>query len=157
MSEQLDKMCDQLCSQSPANYEDLNVLFLNCTLSRNPIMSHTEGLIKVAERIFHTVNVKTEIIRPVDYEIPAGLGLDMSKTQEWDRDDWPKIQAQIDASDILIIGTSVWLGEKSSVCSRTLERMYGYTHKFNDKGQERSLTRSSIHSSRPRSWARARA
>lgn len=32
---------------------------------------------------------------------------------------------------------SVWLGEKSSVCNRTLERMNGYTHVLNDKGQYR--------------------
>ncbi|MEM7288095.1 MAG: flavodoxin family protein, partial [Actinomycetota bacterium] len=30
-----------------------------------------------------------------------------------------------------------WLGEKSSVCNRVLERMYGYTHDLNDKGQYR--------------------
>jgi len=61
----------------------------------------------------------------------------MSETPEWERDDWPQIQKEIDACDILIIGTSVWLGEKSSVCNRVLERMYGYTHSFNDKGQYR--------------------
>ena len=138
MSEQLDKITEHLCSVPPAKYDDLQVLFLNCTLSRNPIMSHTEGLIRVAQGIFESANVKqTKLIRPVDYEIPAGLGLDMSQTDEWDRDDWPEIQAEIDACDILIIGTSVWLGDKSSVCSRTLERMYGYTHQFNDKGQFR--------------------
>ena len=47
------------------------------------------------------------------------------------------MQAKVDACDILIIGTSVWLGEKSSACNRVLERMYGYTHDFNDKGQYR--------------------
>ncbi|MEM0913183.1 MAG: NAD(P)H-dependent oxidoreductase [Planctomycetota bacterium] len=138
MSDQLEKVTQQLCSVPPAAYDDLSVLFLNCTLSRSPIMSHTEGLIKVAQGIFERAGVKsTEIIRPVDYEVPAGLGLDMSQTPEWDRDDWPQIQAKIDACDILVIGCSVWLGEKSSVASRTLERMYGYTHRFNDKGQYR--------------------
>ena len=84
-----------------------------------------------------TNGVKTKIIRPVDYEIAAGLGLDMTKTPEWEKDDWPKIQKEIDEADILILMTSVWLGEKSSVCNRVLERMYGYTRQFNEKGQFR--------------------
>ncbi len=137
MSDQTTRINKELCSTAPGSYDDLNVLFLNCTLSRNPIMSHTEGLIRVAQNIFEDAGASTKLIRPVDYEVPAGLGLDMSKTDEWERDDWPKIQAEIDACDILILCTSVWLGEKSSVCSRALERMYGYTHKFNDKGQYR--------------------
>ena len=137
MTEQLRSIMEQQCRVAPAKYDDLKVLFLNCTLSRNPIPSHTEGLIRVAQRIFEANSVTTRIIRPVDYEIPAGLGMDMSQTPEWDRDDWPQIQKEVDACDILIIGTSVWLGEKSSVCNRVLERMYGYTHQFNAKGQYR--------------------
>jgi multimeric flavodoxin WrbA len=61
----------------------------------------------------------------------------MTETPEWDKDDWPKLQKEVDACDILVLCTSVWLGEKSSVCNRVLERMYGYTHSFNDKGQYR--------------------
>ena len=137
MSKQLDSVAGHLCESAPAKYDDLSVLFLNCTLSRTPIPSHTEGLIRVAQRIFESNGVATKIIRPVDYELPAGLGLDMSQTPEWDKDDWPLIQEEVDACDILVIGTSVWLGEKSSVCSRVLERMYGYTHQFNAKGQYR--------------------
>ena len=137
MTQQLGSITERQCHTAPAQYDDLSVLFLNCTLSRNPILSHTEGLIRVAQRIFEANGVATKLIRPVDYEIAAGLGLDMSKTPQWQRDDWPQIQKEVDACDILIIGTSVWLGEKSSVCNRVLERMYGYTHQFNDKGQYR--------------------
>jgi len=137
MSKQLEKLTEKLCENPPAKYDDLNVLFLNCTLNRTPVLSHTEGLIKKAATIFESVGASTKIIRPVDYDIPAGLGLDMSKTPEWDKDDWPNIQKEVDACDILILCTSVWLGEKSSVANRTLERMYGYTHQFNDKGQYR--------------------
>ena len=84
-------------------------------------------IINIAKNIFEANGASTKVIRPVDYVIPAGLGLDMSQTPEWDRDDWPQIQKEVDACDILIVCTSVWLGEKSSVCNRTLERMYGYT------------------------------
>ena len=61
----------------------------------------------------------------------------MSQTDDQDKDDWPAIQKEIDETDILILCTSVWLGEKSSVCNRILEKMHGYTHLLNEKGQYR--------------------
>lgn len=138
MSKQLDEIIKKQSSDATKKFDDLSVLFLNCTLERNPRLSHTETLVKnVAQKVFEANGVKTKIIRPVDYEIPAGLGLDMSKTPEWDKDDWPKIQKEIDAADIVILCTSVWLGEKSSVANRVLERMYGYTYEYNKKGQFR--------------------
>ncbi len=85
MTEQLEKITALQCgSSAPAKYDDLKVLFLNCTLERTPRRSHTEGLIKVAQAIYEANGVGTKIIRPVDYEIPAGLGLDMSETPEWE-------------------------------------------------------------------------
>ncbi|MBO6657650.1 MAG: flavodoxin family protein [Pseudomonadales bacterium] len=137
MTDQLNSITDDQCQNPPAKYDDLSVLMLNCTLTRSPNLSHTEGLLKVAEGVFQANGVATEILRPVDCEIPAGLEQDYTGVDGYQRDDWPGIQAKIDACDILIIGTSVWLGEKSSVCNRVLERMYGYTHSLNDKGQYR--------------------
>ncbi|MEM9081590.1 MAG: flavodoxin family protein, partial [Verrucomicrobiota bacterium] len=53
MSEQLEKMKAVQCgSNAPATYDDLKVLFLNCTLERTPRRSHTEGLIRVAQGIY---------------------------------------------------------------------------------------------------------
>ena len=92
MSNQLKQITEKNCEHQPAKYNDLKVLFLNCTLNRTPVLSHTEGLIKIAQKIFEATGASTKIIRPVDYDLPAGLGLDMSKTPEWDKDDWPMIQ-----------------------------------------------------------------
>src|SRR5581483_3737784 len=39
------------------------------------------------------------------------------------------------AADILVIGTPIWLGEKSSVCTRVIERLYGNSHLLNEAGQ----------------------
>ncbi|MEM1114851.1 MAG: NAD(P)H-dependent oxidoreductase, partial [Pseudomonadota bacterium] len=125
MTEQLDSITHDQCQTPPAKYDDLSVLMLNCTLTRSPNLSHTEGLMKVAEGIFKANRVKTEILRPVDYAIAAGLEQDYTGKDGYEKDDWPAIQAKIDACDILLIGTSVWLGEKSSVCTRVMERMYG--------------------------------
>ncbi len=40
------------------------------------------------------------------------------------RDDWPAIQAMIDDADILVLGTPIWLGVKSSVATLVVERLY---------------------------------
>ena len=137
MTEQLQRISVEHRDAAPATYGDLSALLLNCTLTRSPNLSHTEGLMGIAKDILETNGVTVEYLRPVDYEIPAGLKHDYAGRDGYDRDDWPQIQAKIDACDILILGTSVWLGEKSSVCNRVLERMYGYTHDLNDKGQYR--------------------
>ncbi len=137
MTEQLQRISAEHREGAPAAYDDLSALLLNCTLTRSPNLSQTEGLMGIAKDILETNGVSVDYLRPVDYEIPAGLKHDYAGRDGYERDDWPMIQAKIDACDILIIGTSVWLGEKSSVCNRVLERMYGYTHDLNDKGQYR--------------------
>jgi multimeric flavodoxin WrbA len=53
----------------------------------------------------------------------------------FDRDDWPAIQDQVMAADILVVMTPIWLGEKSSVCTKVIERLYGYSGILNDHGQ----------------------
>lgn len=138
MNKKVNELMKKQASDAPASYDDLSVLFLNCTLERNPRLSHTETLVQnVAQKTFEANGATTKIIRPVDYTIAAGLGFDMSDTPEWDTDEWPKIQKEIDAADIVIICTSVWLGEKTSVANRVFERMYGYTGELNAKGQSR--------------------
>ena len=53
----------------------------------------------------------------------------------WDRDDWPAIYEKVMAADILVLLTPIWLGEKSSVCTRVIERLYGNSHLLNENGQ----------------------
>jgi multimeric flavodoxin WrbA len=55
----------------------------------------------------------------------------------WERDDWPEIFEQVIAADILVLGMAIWLGEKSSVCTQVIERLYGNSHLLNDAGQYR--------------------
>jgi multimeric flavodoxin WrbA len=38
-------------------------------------------------------------------------------------------------ADILVLLTPIWLGEKSSVCTRVIERLYGNSHLLNENGQ----------------------
>ncbi|MBA2560835.1 MAG: flavodoxin family protein, partial [Propionibacteriales bacterium] len=38
-------------------YDDLNALFINCTLKRSPDPSHTQGLVDVSRRILEKQGV----------------------------------------------------------------------------------------------------
>ncbi|MDX1471435.1 MAG: NAD(P)H-dependent oxidoreductase, partial [Flavobacteriaceae bacterium] len=73
-------------------------------------------------------------IRLVDHEVAFGVHPDMTE-EGVDKDEWPEIYKTIIAADILIIGTPIWLGEKSSVCSLLIERLYSMGNKQNKKGQ----------------------
>lgn len=131
---QLSKKQEQLCSDSQWDFSNLKALFLNCTLKPKPKDSHTESLIKVSQSILEKNNVSTEIIRPVEYNIAPGVYPDMTE-HGFQEDDWPDIQQKVLDTDILIIGSPIWLGEKSSVATRVIERLYGYSGNLNDKGQ----------------------
>ena len=113
---------------------DLRALFINCTLKQSPRESHTRGLMDVSRSIMEKQGVTTEVIRAVDYAIASGVYPDMTE-HGWETDAWPAIQAKVMAADILVLGTPIWLGDKSSVCSRVIERLYGNSGDLNEKGQ----------------------
>ena len=97
-------------------------------------MSHTQLLMDVARSIMEANGLATTTIRVVDRDVAPGVYPDMTD-HGWVRDDWPAIQRQVMAADILVIGTPIWLGEKSSVCTRVVERLYGFSGELNDRGQ----------------------
>ena len=124
----------QPCSSSQWNFSGLSALYLNCTLKPSPELSHTEGLIDRSRAILERQGVQVEVVRPVDYVIPAGLSPDMTAHGR-ERDDWPQLYRKVQAADILVLGTPIWLGDKSSVCTRVIERLYGHSGETNDRGQ----------------------
>ncbi len=130
----LSEMQKELCESSAWDFSDLKALFLNCTLKPSPELSHTEGLIKISRAIMETNNVSTEVIRPVDYKIAHGVYPDMTE-QGADVEDWPVLEEKVMAADILILGTPIWLGEKSSVCTQVIERLYSSSGNLNEHGQ----------------------
>jgi multimeric flavodoxin WrbA len=93
----------------------INALFLNCTLKSSPIKSNTEGLMKEAIEIMQREGIQTEMTRPID------LDLHHSVDPVLDQDDWPGLFNKIRHSNILVIGSPVWLGEKSSVAAKLFE------------------------------------
>ena len=124
----------RLCAESRWSFSDLSALFLNCTLKRSPEQSHTEGLIRISRAIMERNGVDVELLRPVDFTIAAGVYPDM-REHGWERDDWPRILEKVLAADILVLGTSIWLGEKTSVATRVVERLYSASHHLNAHGQ----------------------
>ena len=130
----LSEKQEQLCDDNETDFSNLSALFLNCTLKPTPNDSHTEKLIEVSQSIFEKNNVSTEVIRPVDYNIAPGVYPDMTE-HGFEEDDWPGIQQKVMDANILVIGSPIWLGEKSSVATKVIERLYGYSGSLNDKGQ----------------------
>ncbi|SDS46266.1 flavodoxin family protein [Christiangramia echinicola] len=116
------------------NFDGLNAVFVNCTLKKSPSKSHTRDLMDVSIKIMESEGVNVETIRLADYHVPVGVQPDMTKEgEQWD--DWPKLYKKIIAADILVIGTPIWLGERSSVASKLIERLYAMSGYQNDKGQ----------------------
>jgi multimeric flavodoxin WrbA len=52
-----------------------------------------------------------------------------------ERDDWPELYARVQQADVLVLGSPIWLGEKSSVCARVIERLYACSSLLNERGQ----------------------
>jgi multimeric flavodoxin WrbA len=130
----LSKEQERLCDESRWDFSGLRALFLNCTLKRSPERSHTEGLIRISREIMEKNGVATELIRPVDHQLAFGVWPDM-REHGWERDDWPEILEKVMAADILVLGSAIWLGEKTSVCTQVIERLYAASGQLNEAGQ----------------------
>jgi multimeric flavodoxin WrbA len=124
----------ELCRSSSWDFSDLKALFLNCTLKRSPELSHTQGLIDISRAIMEQNGIAVEVLRPVDHHIAYGVYPDMTE-HGWEVDDWPGIYAKVRAAHILVVTTPIWLGEKSSVCTQLIERLYSDSGDLNDHGQ----------------------
>ncbi|WP_260412220.1 flavodoxin family protein [Alkalihalobacillus sp. TS-13] len=103
---------------------------LNCSLKSSEEESNTQALLEEVIQIFNNNDVHTDIFRLSDYDIHFGIAEDMGNG-----DEWPLIFQKIKEADILLMGTPLWLGEKSSITSIAIERLYGGSSLTNEKGQ----------------------
>jgi multimeric flavodoxin WrbA len=134
MNHKLNTQQKKWIEENSTDFTDLTALFLNCTLKRTPELSHTEGLMSLSRKIMNSCGISTDVIRPVDYEIAPGVYPDMTE-HGWEKDDWPGIQKKVMNADILILGTPIWLGDKSSVANKVVERLYSFSGEQNESGQ----------------------
>ncbi|MFN4761770.1 flavodoxin family protein [Gillisia sp. Q332] len=116
------------------DFSGLKAVYVNCTLKKSPAKSHTRDLMNVSIKIMESEGVIVETIRLADFDVPVGVQPDMT-TEGEAGDDWPKLYEKIITADILIIGTPIWLGERSSIASKLIERLYAMSGYQNDKGQ----------------------
>jgi multimeric flavodoxin WrbA len=122
------------CEESRWDFSDLTALFLNCTLKRSPETSHTQGLIDIAGAIMEKNGIAVDVLRPVDFDIAYGVYPDMTE-QGWERDQWPDLYRKVQTADMVVLTTPIWLGEKSSVCTKVIERLYSSSGDLNEQGQ----------------------
>ncbi|HEV3402535.1 MAG TPA: NAD(P)H-dependent oxidoreductase [Acidimicrobiales bacterium] len=123
-----------MAEQTQWDFSDLRALFISCTLKRSPEVSHTEGLAAIAMEIMRRNGLHADLVRAVDLDLATGVWPDMTE-HGWESDAWPALFEQVMASDILVLCTPIWLGEKSSVCTHVIERLYGNSSLLNDAGQ----------------------
>ena len=130
----LNEKQEAMCADSQWDFSNLSALFINCSLKRSPERSHTQGLIDISKAILEKNSVSVDVVRAVDYDIAYGVWPDM-KAHGWEADDWPGILGKVMAADILVITSPIWLGEKSSVCTKVIERLYASSGQLNASGQ----------------------
>ncbi len=124
----------RLCDKNDTDFSDLQAVYLNCTLKPSPQQSHTRGLMDVSVAILEENDVDVEVIRPVDHDIPPGVYPDMTE-HGFENDDWPEIQKKVMDADILVLGSPIWLGFRSSLCAKVIERLYAASGDLNEDGQ----------------------
>jgi len=115
-------------------FSDLRALFLNCSLKSTASESHTRRLLARSAGIMASQDVSVEMLHVLEHDIAFGMVKDATEEGRA-RDDWPAVQRKIMDADILVIGTPIWLGMKSSVAMLVIERMYAYSGDRNAKGQ----------------------
>jgi multimeric flavodoxin WrbA len=121
-------------SAPPARYDDLTALFVNCTLKPSPEPSHTQTLMEVSQAIMAAQRVRVSHVRAEDLLLAPGVYPDMTEHGAA-RDDWPALSERVREADVLVLGTPIWLGERSSTCSRLIERLYAQSGDLNEHGQ----------------------
>lgn len=116
------------------DFSSLKVIYINCTLKKSPQDSHTQNLIEVSKAIMAKENVSIDEVRLIDHDVASGVYPDMTE-HGWGFDAWPELSKRVMDADILIVGTPIWLGEKSSEAQKLIERLYAMSGLTNDKGQ----------------------
>ena len=125
---------EELCTRSRWDFSDLSALLVNCTLKCSPELSNTEGLMRISTAIMERNGVEVDFVRAVDLDLAPGVWPDMREYGAAS-DDWPALYERVQAADILVLGSPIWLGEKSSVCTRVVERLYACSSLLNENGQ----------------------
>lgn len=108
----------------------MKALALNCSLKAADKPSSTDKLLREVAQAFRPHGVETEIVRVAAYNVLPGV----TSGEEGPGDGWPALRAKVVASDILVLGTPIWLGQMSSVAKRVLERLDAFLGETDARG-----------------------
>ncbi|PRO66565.1 flavodoxin family protein [Alkalicoccus urumqiensis] len=108
----------------------IKALYLNGSLKNSSEPSHTSALFQHVTGWLEKKDVAVEEVRVADYNVKFGMEPDLG-----DGDEWPLIMEKVMEADIVVVGTPIWIGEKSSVATLTMERLYASSSETNEKGQ----------------------
>ena len=114
----------------PGSRTQLTATLLNCTLKPAPAPSSCDLLLSQVMSELAKHDVSGTVIRVVDHNVKPGVSSD-----EGEGDEWPAIRQQILDSDILIVGSPIWMGHPSSIAQRVLERMDAFLSELDEKGR----------------------
>lgn len=113
----------------------LSAIFLLATLKHKRgggEFSHTEVLSDLVIECLRGHDVRSEIVRLADHDIPPG-----TKSRMGPGDDWPGILQKILAADIIVFATPIWWGNQSSLMQRTIERLDELHNELLETGKSR--------------------
>ncbi|WP_265570514.1 flavodoxin family protein [Sphingomicrobium nitratireducens] len=117
-------------------FAGLSAVLVNASLKHPSEPSHTDTLLDVVEEIFKSQQVEVDRIRLSDHPLAPGVYPDMTE-HGWAADAWPDLAPRVLGADICILGTPIWLGEKSSLAQAFIEKLYAHSGETNEKGQYR--------------------
>ena len=123
-----------MTTQNDFDFTNLKALFINTSLKPSSELSHTDGVITISKQIMQKQGVQTDVVRIADYDVAPGVYPDMTE-HGWKKDEWPSLYKKVEQADILILGTPIWLGQMSSLCTRVIERLYAHSGQQNEHGQ----------------------
>ncbi len=109
----------------------LKAIALNATLKPSGgEPSSTGRMLSLIAAAMAKDGVETETIWLADYNIKPGVTSD-----EGEGDDWPGIRKKILESDILVLGSPIWMGQPDSISKRVLERMDAFFEETDSEGR----------------------
>lgn len=126
----------RICEDSKLDASGLTAVLVNGTLSAPDRHSHTDALLDVVDEIFRRHGVSVSRLRLSRFRLAPGVYPDMTE-HGYDHDDWPRIADSVLDADIVVLGTPIWLGEKSSLAQAFIEKLYAHSGQTNAAGQYR--------------------
>ncbi len=119
-------------SNRAIGFPALKLLILNASLKHKGKLSNTGELTGLVIKYMklEQKDLKTEVIRLSDVNIPPGVRFKESK-----EDKWPVIAEKMISADMIIFATPIWWGSRSSLMQRIIERMDSFDEEYKEKGR----------------------